>query len=120
MKNFDEKAAQEMRVKAYQERERKRLEVSVHTRGFFCDEAWMNRKKRELTKRKIDFYTCRYSSRYVWVAQKVESDILDEKLLHKRHVTANYIKKQKQKQKQNKEIATQKTHYSKLYKKTKT
>ena len=46
MKNFDEKAAQEMRVKAYQERERKRLEVSLHTRGFFCDEAWMKRKKK--------------------------------------------------------------------------
>ena len=40
---------------------------------------------------------------------------MDEKLLHKRHVTANYIKKQKQ----NKKIATQKTRYSKLYKKNK-
>ena len=39
MKNFDEKAAQEMRVKAYQERDRKRLDVSLRTRGFFCDEA---------------------------------------------------------------------------------
>ena len=38
MKNFDEKAAPEMRVKAYQELERKRLEVSLQTRGFFCDE----------------------------------------------------------------------------------
>ena len=33
MKNFDEKAAREMRAKAYQERERKRLEVSLQTRG---------------------------------------------------------------------------------------
>ena len=29
MKHFDEKAAREMRVKAYQERERKRLEVRL-------------------------------------------------------------------------------------------
>lgn len=46
MKNFDEKAAQEMRAKAYQERERKRLEVRLQTRGLlFCDEPGMKNKK---------------------------------------------------------------------------
>lgn len=45
MKHFDEKAAQEMRVKAYQERERKRLEVSLHTRGILlCDGACKEQK----------------------------------------------------------------------------
>ena len=45
MKNFDEKAAQEMRAKAYQERERKRLAVSLQTRALLlCDEACMKSK----------------------------------------------------------------------------
>ena len=53
MKNFDEKAAREMRAKAYQERERKRLEVSLQTRGLLlCDEPGMKSKKKcESTKR---------------------------------------------------------------------
>ena len=46
MKHFDEKAAREMRVKAYQERERKRLEVRLQTRGLFCDEACTKSKKK--------------------------------------------------------------------------
>ena len=46
MKNFDEKAAQEMRAKAYQERERKRLEVSLQTRALLlCNEPGMKSKK---------------------------------------------------------------------------
>ena len=46
MKNFDEKAAQEMRVQAYQERERKRLEVSLQARGLLLyDEACTKNKK---------------------------------------------------------------------------
>ena len=48
MKNFDEKAAQEMRVEAYQELERKRLEVSLKTRGLLLDdEACMKSKKKK-------------------------------------------------------------------------
>ena len=48
MKNFDEKAAQEMRAKAYQERERKRLEVSLQTRGLLlCDEPGMKSEKKK-------------------------------------------------------------------------
>ena len=68
MKHFDEKAAQEMRVKAYQERERKRLEVRLQTRGLFCDEACTKstkKKKCESTKRQglpAHFHTCRLSS----------------------------------------------------------
>ena len=68
MKHFDEKAAREMRVKAYQERERKRLEVRLRTRGLFCDEACTKstkKKKFESTKRQglpADFHTCRLSS----------------------------------------------------------
>ena len=46
MKNFDEKAAREMIAKAYQERQRKRLEVSLQTRGLLlCDEPGMKSKK---------------------------------------------------------------------------
>ena len=69
MKHFDEKAAREMRVKAYQERERKRLEVRLQTRGLFCDEACTKstkkKKKCKSTKRQglpADFHTCRLSS----------------------------------------------------------
>ena len=68
MKHFDEKAAQEMRVKAYQERERKRLEVRLQTRGLFCDEACTKstkKKRGESTIRQglpADFHTCRLSS----------------------------------------------------------
>ena len=65
MKHFDEKAAREMRVKAYQERERKRLEVRLQTRGLFCDEACTKSTKCESTKRQglpADFHTCRLSS----------------------------------------------------------
>ena len=47
MKHFDEKAAREMRVKAYQERERKRLEVRLQTRGLFCDEACTKSTKKK-------------------------------------------------------------------------
>ena len=46
MEHFDKKAAQEMRVEAYQELERKRLEVSVKTRGLLLyDEACTKSKK---------------------------------------------------------------------------
>ena len=53
MKNFDEKAAQEMRAKAYEERERKRLAVSLQTRALLLrDEACMKSKRKcESTKR---------------------------------------------------------------------
>ena len=36
-----------MRVKAYQERERKRLEVRLQTRGLFCDEACTKSTKKK-------------------------------------------------------------------------
>ena len=67
MKNFDEKAAQEMRVKAHQERERKRLGVRLQTRGILLsNEACMkSQKKCESTKRQglpADFHTCRFCS----------------------------------------------------------
>ena len=71
MKNFDEKAAQEMRAKAYQEQERKRLEVSLQTRGLLlCDEPGMKSKKKMCINQTTlktsqglpcDFHTCRYS-----------------------------------------------------------
>ena len=49
MKNFDEKAAQEMRVKAHQERERKRLGVRLQTRGILLsNEACMKSKKKNV------------------------------------------------------------------------
>ena len=70
MKKFDEKTAPEMRAKAYQERERKRLAVRLQTRGLLlCDEACMkSKKKKMLIKQTIlktlqrlpcNFHTCR-------------------------------------------------------------
>ena len=61
MKNFDEKAAQEMRVEAYQELERKRLEVSLKTRGLLLDDEACTKskkkKKRTVKKKKKNFTT---------------------------------------------------------------
>ena len=62
MKNFDEKAAQEMRVEAYQELERKRLEVSLKTRGLLlddeaCTKSKKKKKSERLKKKKKNFTT---------------------------------------------------------------